>query len=254
MPADLQPEHVCDAAGWALGVLELDDALAFREHLAGCAECEQAVADFEGVATALKRPLPPADLPPGLQERTITAVLQAAEADSHPAVTRLARVRRARRPFQGPGRPGARPLAAMVAAAAAVIAAAIAVPLSLAGSPPAPAVAARMLLRPAAGTAGTAAGQAVVYREPSGFKIDLRLRGLRPTAPGQFYGCWYVGPAAGAGGPDLITAGSFTVGRSGSADVTMWSAADPASFPTMEITVESGSGALPGTPVLTGRA
>jgi hypothetical protein len=37
----------------------------------------------------------------------------------------------------------------------------------------------------------------------------------------------------------LISAGTFTVGRAGSADATMRTAADPAQFRTIEITAES---------------
>jgi hypothetical protein len=140
----------------------------------------------------------------------------------------------------------------MVAVAAAVIIAAAVVPLFLGGGGSPAQVAGKILLRPAPGAAAAAGGQAVAYRQPGGFKITLHVHGLRPSRPGQYYGCWYVGPKNGSGQPKLITAGSFTVGRSGTANVTMWSAADPAKFRTMEITIDTGAG--PGKQVLIGHA
>jgi len=53
----------------------------------------------------------------------------------------------------------------------------------------------------------------------------------------------------------LITAGTFTVGASGSATVQMWSAADPKQFPTMQITEETaGDASQHGTVILSGTA
>ncbi len=66
--------------------------------------------------------------------------------------------------------------------------------------------------------------------------------------PDRFYECWYAGPGSRPGHPDLITAGTFTVGPSGSATVQMWSAADPRTFPTMQITAERAGDARPARP------
>jgi hypothetical protein len=53
----------------------------------------------------------------------------------------------------------------------------------------------------------------------------------------------------------LTASGTFAAGNSGSATVTMTSAADPRHFRTMEITAESpGDGALHGAILLTGQA
>ena len=60
-------------------------------------------------------------------------------------------------------------------------------------------------------------------------------------------------PGQRPGHPQLITAGTFTVSRSGTATVQMWSAADPRTFPTMQITAEtSGDGSQHGQIILTG--
>src|SRR5215475_4320367 len=262
MPPDLEPElgHVSDAAGWALGALNPADAVAFQEHLPGCVECQQAVSDFQRVARVLKRPSPEIQLPPDLEERTITAVLQASADDGQPGTASQPRDQEALKPIRRPRgvwRPQAvwraRWLTAGVAAAAAAVAAAVVVPLSLGGAASSAPVAAQFSLQSVTGTV-TAGGQATVYREPSGFKIVLHLHGLPRTHAGQYYGCWYIGARNRPGQPSLITAGSFTVGRSGAADPTMWSAANPAEFPTMEITVDTDTVAAPGKQVLIGHA
>jgi Anti-sigma-K factor rskA len=257
MPPDLEPElgHVCDAAGWALGVLNPADALAFQQHLPGCVECQQAVTDFQRVARVLKRPSPVIELPPDLEERTITAVLQAAAAARQaPGKASQPRGQEARKIIRWPlGGGRARLLTAGVAAAAAVVVAAVVVPLSLGGAGPSGPVAASFSLQSVTGTL-TAGGQATVYQEPTGFKIVLHLHGLPATHNGQYYGCWYIGPQNSVRQPSLITAGSFTVGRSGTADPTMWSAANPAKFPTMEITIDTDTGTAPGKQILVGHA
>jgi hypothetical protein len=144
-------------------------------------------------------------------------------------------------------------LTAGVAVAAAAVIAAVVVPLSRGGGASSGPVAAEFSLTSVTRTSA-AWGQATVYREPSGFQVVLHLLGLPRTHAGQYYGCWYVGAQSRAGQRSLITAGSFTVGRSGTADPTMWSAANPAKFRTMEITVDTATGAAPGEQVLVGHA
>jgi len=57
------------------------------------------------------------------------------------------------------------------------------------------------------------------------------------------------------GRPDLITAGTFTVASGGSHTFSMWSAADPASFKVMQITLEqAGDVSQHGKVILSGTA
>ena len=66
-------------------------------------------------------------------------------------------------------------------------------------------------------------------------------------------GGWWAAPGSTKAHPVLATGGSFVVGDSGSATLTMTTGVDPRQFRTMEITAESpGSGALHG-PVLLSR-
>ena len=102
---------------------------------------------------------------------------------------------------------------------------------------------------------GTASGQAIARYTADGWSIQLTAYRLADLGPGQFYECWYAGPGNSPGHPDLITAGTFTVGRNGSATVQMWSAADPGTFPAMQITAErAGDGGRHGQVILTGTA
>jgi len=230
--ATLREEHA-DAAGWALGVLDPDDAARFETHLESCEECRLEVAGFGPAARLLTAALPAIELmavdepPPDLAARTAASVERAA---------RKAQYRR-------------RSIPLLTVAAAVVIAAVVAVSLSLAG-PSSPALAFSIPLHAAS---GAASGQAIAHQNSSGWSIQLTVQHLAPSSAGSFYECWYAGPGNAPGHPVLITAGTFTVGPSGSASVQMWSAADPRTFPTMEITTEQpGDAAQHGTVILSG--
>jgi hypothetical protein len=70
-----------------------------------------------------------------------------------------------------------------------------------------------------------------------------------------FNECWWAAPGSTQLHPLLATGGSFVVGKSGSATVTMTTGVDPTQqFRTMEITAESpGNGAVHGVPLLIGQ-
>ena len=50
-----------------------------------------------------------------------------------------------------------------------------------------------------------------------------------------------AGPGNRPGYPVLISAGTFTVGRSGTATAQMWTAANPGTFQGMQITAETAA-------------
>jgi hypothetical protein len=109
-----------------------------------------------------------------------------------------------------------------------------------------------IVLHPAA---GTASGQATAWHLPGGWSVRLQVQGLGQLAPGQYYACWYAGSGNKSRHPVLISAGTFSVGPSGSADVSMWTAADPRQLRTMEITAESpGDASQHGRVILSGVA
>jgi anti-sigma-K factor RskA len=235
---DPQLEHP-EAAGWVLGVLDPGDATWFGAHLESCPECRAAVAELGPAAGLLQAAAPAVLPPPDLQARTLAAVRQAA-AQGRPdgAPSRHARWRRWNTRM-------------LTLAAAVVIAAGVGAGLLVSRSGGGPSF--TIPLHPAAGQA--AAGQAVAHQADGGFSIRLTVRHLPDLGPGRFYECWYAGPGSRPGHPQLITAGTFTVGPSGTGTVQMWSAADPRTFPIMQITAETaGDGGQHGRIILTGTA
>lgn len=108
-------------------------------------------------------------------------------------------------------------------------------------------------LHPTAGTA--ASGLATARHMTDGWSIQLSVHSLKQLARGEFYECWFAEAGKKSRHPVLISAGTFGIGRSGSADVSMWTAADPRQFHTMEITAESpGDVSQPGRVILSGLA
>jgi anti-sigma-K factor RskA len=86
------------AAGYVLGALEPDDEHTFRRHLEGCATCEAAVRELEGVVGALAYTATPVEPPPSLRasiRREISGTARPRSA--RPAVTAPAQVRPIRR-------------------------------------------------------------------------------------------------------------------------------------------------------------
>jgi hypothetical protein len=68
-------------------------------------------------------------------------------------------------------------------------------------------------------------------------RATFRLRGLTPSANGNFYELWLLNSA-----DDLVSLGSFSVPASGEADVTVPLPADPDGFAALDISVEPGDG------------
>ena len=237
-PRDPDPELAHpEAAGWVLGVLDADDADQFARHLESCQDCRAAVAQLSPAARLLQTAAPAAVPPPALEAATLAGVARAAGA-AHPGGTRSRwqswNVR-------------------MLALAAALVVIAGVIGTALALSRPSSADTYSVALRPGPGLA--ASGQAAVRQTGNGWSVQLTVSHLADLGSGRFYECWWVGPGNRPGHPVLVSAGSFTVGSSGTATVQMWSAADPDTFQTMEITAGTpGSTGQPGQVVLAGVA
>jgi Anti-sigma-K factor rskA len=169
---------------------------------------------------------------------------QAATA-ARPVITRLPVWRRHRGLF-----------AAIAAAAAAIVVAAIVVPFSLGRSPAGVAVAIPLHATAAAKIfgVGAASGQATARQVGESWTFDLTVHGLKPLPGNDVYVCWWAAPGSTKAHPALVTGGSFVVGDSGSAVLTMTTGVDPRQFRIMEITAEPpGDGALHGPVLLTGQ-
>jgi hypothetical protein len=244
-----------EAAAWALGALDADDAAAFEEHRQTCEQCQSEAAGFTPVAKSLALAVPAAKPPPDLLYKTLAAVRYAAMADSRPdpepepelVAPKPSSTSKASRWWHFHW---TNPLLSVVTAlgAAAVTAAAfIGAQIFQAA---APAVAASFVLRPQPGEPGSAT--ATAYDIHGGYKIQLTTKDLPKLGPGQFFECWYAGPNNRPGHPQLITGGTFS---SSNGTFTMWSAADPGTFRVMQITEEqAGAGSQQGKVILRGTA
>jgi Anti-sigma-K factor rskA/Putative zinc-finger len=227
-PRDPDPELAHpEAAGWVLGILDPGDADRFAGHLQSCPDCRAAVAELGPAARLLQTAAPAGEPPDELQARTLDAVAQAA-AGARPGGQR--------------GRWRARSTRMLALAAALVIAAAVSVGLLV--SRPAPAQAYTVVLHPQPGSpaaAAAASGRAVATQAGGGWSVQLTVAHLPDLGPGRFYECWWAGPGNRPGHPALISAGTFTVGRSGTATAQMWTAANPDTFQDMQITAQTPS-------------
>jgi hypothetical protein len=239
-----------ETAGWALGTLDPDDAAAFSEHLRSCEQCQTEVAEFTPVAGSLPLAAPAAEPPDDLFYKTMAAVQYAVMAEGRPvAEPELT-------PPKSPVRAsrwwhfhwGGPFMTAVTALGAAAVTAAAFIGVQL-SQITAPAVLASFDLRAPAG--GTSSATATVRHYSSGYNIVLTAKNLPRLTRGQFYECWYAGQSNRVGHPELITAGTFV----GNGTVHMWSAANPAQFKVMQITIEQpGDASQHGKVILSGVA
>lgn len=252
-----------ETAGWALGALDPDDTASFTEHLATCPQCLDEVAEFTPVAESLAQAAPAAEPPADLELKVVAAVRYAAMAAT--AVSSNAAFAAAPEP-PAPAQAEPKPARAakahrwwhlhwtnplVSALAAATVTAAAFLGISLFQTAPALAATIRLTAQPGA----TGSGLATARHTHGGYQISLTVRGLPIPPPGQFYECWYAGPGNRPGHPELITAGTFLVDRAGRHTLEMTSAANPAQFKIMQITLEQpGDAGQHGTVILSGTA
>jgi Anti-sigma-K factor rskA len=222
-----------EVAAWVLGTLDPDDAEWFAGHLPSCRDCCAAVAEFGPTVRLLAVAAPPDLAPPGLQAHTLAGVARAA-----------AEARRSRR-WRGWS------TRMLAVAAAVIVAAGLSAGLLLSGGTHAASYA--LALHSRTGLSSSASG--TLRQADSGWSVQLTAVHLPEPGPGQFYQCWWIGSGNQPGHPRLVSAGTFTVGPSGTATVQLWTAANPDDYSTIEITLDSA--AQPGQPgqvVLSGTA
>ena len=224
-PSALAEDGHLDAAGWALGVLDPEDSSRFGTHLESCPECQQTVADLGCAVQMLKAARPGGQLtegpepPPDLQART------------------LARVARAAREGRRESRWRHWPTRMLALAASVIVIAGTAIGLLLSGGTPAETYA--LSLHAETGSSASASG--TIRKTDSGWSVQLTAHHLPEPRPGQFYQCWWVGTGNRSGHPSQVSAGTFTVGPSGTASVQMSTAADPDDISGVEITLATAT-------------
>jgi len=94
--------------------------------------------------------------------------------------------------------------------------------------------------------ATSATGRTVVYKDTSGFRIELRAHHLPRLDDGRFYQAWLKGPTG------TVPVGTFSEGRGDW--VTLWSGVSPVDYPMLTVTIEEpdGNQASSGHKVLSG--
>ncbi len=225
-----------DAAGWVLSALDADDIVPFMLHLQSCAECRTTIDELRPVVQAMARPAPAVEPPADLGARTLAAVQQAARAGQAPV--------KATRWWHRRWDVSLLSAVSALGVAAVIIVAVFVLP-TLRTAP----AEATIVLRPPTG--GPASGRAIIRDIAGTRSIQLTVRGLKDLGPGWLYECGYTIP----GQHKWITAGSFAIGRSGSGNFAMTSAADPQKFTTMQIMAERLGDFRPsdGRVILTGK-
>ena len=167
-----------------------------------------------------------------LEDVVVAAI--AAEAASRAPVARRSSPRLSRPSWLRPG--------AVLGAAAAVLVAAVAVVASDEGRSSEQLAA---QLEPT-GLVPEAAGEALLTRTDSGWRIELDASGLPRLEDGRFYQAWLEGEDGG-----LVAVGSFNEAR----DVVLWAGVSPHTHRRLTITEEraDGDAASSGREVLAGR-
>ena len=194
------PDCGGDAAAYALGALEPEEAEAFRVHMHECAVCRDEVEALGGVIQALPMAAHQYEAPSGLKRRVMREVRHA-----QPAAGRAGRVGRA-------GRAGARPRAlwrgprALQAGLAAAVLAAGGV---IAGIELTAGAAVTVIQAQVSGVAGSAQ-----LRLANGH-AELVVRHLTPEGHGHVYEVWLQSGKASPVPASVL----FGVNSSGNADV-----------------------------------
>lgn len=225
-----------DVAGYVLGTLTPEETAAFEAHLAGCAACQAELSDLGSLPALLAEAAPP--LPPRLTGPAVPPWLgQPPQAEqwapqppvAQPAATNVVPLRPRRSAAVRWG-------GAAAAAVLLVVAVGVGIVVTRPDGPSGTTVAL------VAADSGTGRGTAVVSSVGGGREVHLDVAGLPANPPGTYYECWFVGQGDTAEQPNRVSAGTFTVGSDGTATVTLVSAADPARFPKLGVTLEPDDG------------
>jgi anti-sigma-K factor RskA len=191
-----------DAAAYALGALEPDEAQEFRAHMETCAACRDDVLAFEGVTRGLPSASVQYATPKGLRRRVMREVRDTPQdAPAHAAASPRAAPRRVRRPLLFPRRT----LAAFGAAAAVVVAVVVGIVIGSSGS----GTSSRVIDAQVMGAPGSA------QLRIAGGRGELIVRGLPSPGAGRIYEVWLERGQSKPAPTNTL----FSVSRVGSGDV-----------------------------------
>ena len=257
-----RPAHP-DLTGYVFGLPGGEDPRVVRAHLRECEACAREVEELRGLPGLMAESAPATSVPAGLERRVLEAVAQEAAtkagAAQHGSVRQPRTERTPSRPRLGAGArvngllvglglgqvgrriwgPG---IAVAVAAMLVVVAAGVEMvrlgPGPGAAGPAQPAV---HTVRLVAVDGSAASGTASVQRSSGGQLVELKVKGLPETSPGELYVCWLVDEGDSVQHQNRVAVGTFSV--SGSSPVTVrWSTgADTAQY-RLDVTREQTDG------------
>ncbi len=222
--ASESPPHV-DVGVYLLGKLHGEEAEQFQAHRAGCAQCQQELAELESLPTLLAQAAPPHPPPPVLRERTLAAVREAAGQPARPATAAVIPLRPRRWPV-------------ITAAAAAVVVLVVSGALVLGSLARRPVTELTLV----AAEGGTGSGRVVFTDAGVGRAFEAEIEGLPPPPPGSYYELWAVGPEDSPEEPDRVSLATFTIGNEGPVVLTGVTAASAARYTRVGVTLEPDDG------------
>lgn len=237
-----EPDIHADLAAYLTGKLAPPERARFEAHLDGCPECREEVAALAPTARALEDVAPEFEPPADLRANVLAAVEVAAtaEAATPRAPADSPRVRR-RRPLL-PRFP--RPVAlGMAGALALAVFVGVRIGDGGSGGGNGPLLAGPVEIEgEMTGPGDVNEGEVVVRRQDSGRAVLFRSTALPVLPKGEYYELWFVGPGDSPSDPNRIPAGTFHPDEQGNTDVLLHAAVDPALFPRVQITAQSGPG------------
>jgi hypothetical protein len=184
-------------------------------------------AELDELRELLGTPATWAEPEPGLEDRVVSAIADAAGSKAAPADAVPAR---APAPWRSFFRRPALAFGALATGAVAVIA--VVIVLATSGSSGRPPLHFAMVVRGTALAPG-AHGNASLTKTASGWRIELRVSGLPHVENGRFYQAWVKNPAG-----VLVPVGTFNDGR----NVTLWSGVPITKFRTLTVTQQLANG------------
>jgi Anti-sigma-K factor rskA/Putative zinc-finger len=248
-----------DLTGYIFGLPGGEDQQAVRAHLQQCQACASEVREMGALPDLMGAAAPAVSVPATLEQRVLDAVSvqqtstgpvpegqqppEKQRVRSRPVAGALVRGALARLGLGQLGRRRWVPGIAVAAAAMIVVAAAGVETVRLGQAPGAPgsAQATVQTIRLVAADGSAASGSASIQRSSSGQVVELNVKGLPQTTPGQLYVCWLVDEGDSLQHQNRVAVGTFSVSGSGPVTVRWSTGADTAQY-RLDVTREQADG------------
>jgi anti-sigma factor RsiW len=252
-----------DLTGYIFGLPGGEDPQAVRAHLQRCQACAREVEEMGTLPDLMAAAAPAVRVPSNLEQRVLRAVrAEEASTGSAPSPSSAAAqeqpggAKRARPATEdlvrgalvrlGLGQVGRRLWAPgiAVAVAAMLLVAATGVEMARLGQgPSAPGTTQTTVqtVRLVAADGSAASGSASIQHSSGGQVVELKVKGLPETAPGQLYVCWLVDEGDSLEHQNRVAVGTFNVSGTGPVTVRWSTGADTSQY-RLDVTREQADG------------